>query len=112
MLLLVAAGAAVLAVVFLLVIPSYGDLRLMDVNGIGVLVPLSIPVVLTLAPLPFRGRTGQGVCIAAAALLLVFVFLGSASIGYFFIPALGVMLFVGLRTRLWSVPGAAEVGHA
>lgn len=51
-------------------------------------MPLLIPTVLTALPLLIRGRARIKVSVAATVALAVFVVMGSASIGWFYIPAL------------------------
>lgn len=51
-------------------------------------VPLLIPVALTALPLLARGRARTPVSVATTVVLIVFVVIGSASIGWFYIPAL------------------------
>jgi len=64
------------------------QLTLLAVNGPGIFVPLLIPVFLTGLPLLVRGKPWKGLSIAATVLLGAFAVLGSASIGWFYLPAL------------------------
>ena len=61
---------------------------LLETAGPSVLVPLLIPVALTVLPLPIRGHAGVRVSVATTAALAFFVVIGSASIGWFYVPAL------------------------
>ncbi len=62
---------------------------MLEVNGPRALIPLMIPIVLAAAPLLARYH---GVRIAAAALLLIFCFIGAASVGLFYLPAALAMI--------------------
>lgn len=61
---------------------------LVQVNGPSVLIPLAVPIAISLVPLLARGRAWQTLSIVATVLLGVAVFLGILSIGVFFLPAL------------------------
>ena len=63
-------------------------LTLLEVTGPAIFVPLLIPVLLTGLPLLIRGKAWRGLSIAATVLLAVFTVIGSASIGWFYLPAL------------------------
>ena len=65
-----------------------GSLSLVASQGLGVLVPIGIPVVLTLLALLVPRRT---VRIVVTALLWAFCLLGLLSIGLFFVPAAVLM---------------------
>lgn len=66
---------------------------LLDVNGIGVLAPLLVPVVLTVLPLlRARSATRRRLKMVSAVLLLVFVVGGALSIGLFYAPSAMAML--------------------
>lgn len=92
------AVAAALAVLFLpggVEITKTSDGRqyieeptLFQTLGPHIFVPLLIPLLLTCAPLLFTGRGWKGVSIAATVALAVFSVIGSASIGWFYLPAL------------------------
>jgi hypothetical protein len=90
----------------LLVVPTYtGEIGSSDgtvtithstlllVNGVWALVPLSIPVLITLMPVLFPIR---GVRIAAAVFLTAFSIIGGFSIGLFYMPSAGAMIVAGL----------------
>lgn len=47
-----------------------------------------MPILLTAIPLLARGRAGRPIAIACTALLAVFTVIATASIGWFFVPAL------------------------
>jgi hypothetical protein len=85
----------------LLIVPMYTQVKvtsggpeqvshptLLETNGPSVLVSLLIPVVLTALPLLIGGRARTPVSVAATVALVIFVIIGSASIGWFYIPAL------------------------
>lgn len=91
----------VVSIIVLLVIPSYGDRRLIEVNGYAVLLVLAIPLIISSVTLFVDGRLRRPVNAIAAVLLLVFSFLASATIGYFFVPAALVLLVVAVWPRLW-----------
>ncbi|MFF1254182.1 hypothetical protein ACFVYC_17035 [Pseudarthrobacter sp. NPDC058329] len=59
-----------------------------EVHGPFIGVPLLIPVVLSLIPLLMRGRARTSVTAVTTAALAGFIFIGSASIGWFYLPAL------------------------
>ena len=62
---------------------------LFEVNGPSVLIPLSVPVMISLLPWlgPHYVRRQRTLYIIAAALLSLFVLLGSMSIGGFYLPS-------------------------
>lgn len=61
---------------------------LLDSVGPSLLAILAIPIILVIVPLLMRRTRWQGASVLCAVLLAVGVILGSASIGYFFAPAL------------------------
>lgn len=61
---------------------------LIDVMGTPVIAALLIPVALTALPLLVRGRAKIWTSLVTTVALAVFVGLGSASIGWIYIPAL------------------------
>jgi hypothetical protein len=69
-------------------------ISLVDDQGISVLVPLAIPVVLAIAGTLGRSRTA---CVISALLLWAFCVLGLASIGMFFIPVALLMTVAAVR---------------
>ena len=83
---------ALAASLVLLVFPVYtgfrdGELQratLIQVNGSGVLLPLSFPVLITLLPLVFRKLP---VMVAAAVVMCGFAFISGFSIGMFYMPS-------------------------
>lgn len=92
---------AIVASVVLLLVPFYTQVKvtsggpeqvthptLLEINGPSIFVPLLIPVVLTGLPLLIRGRARTPVSVVATVGLAIFVVIGSASIGWFYIPAL------------------------
>jgi len=96
-----AVSLAVVASVVLLVVPLYtlvnitsagpqqiSHQTLLETVGPPVLGSLLIPVTLTALPLLIHGRTRTLVSIPTTVALVVFVVIGSASIGFFYIPAL------------------------
>lgn len=117
-----AVSLAIVASSVLLVVPTYTQatvtaggleqvkhLTLLEINGPSILVPLVIPMVLTALPLLIRGRTRTSVSVVATAALVGFVLIGSASIGWFYFPALvaavaAVIVSVGSRPRLQVRP--------
>jgi len=89
---------ALAASILLLVLPVYSSVRdgrhgsatLIEVNGLGILVPLSVPVFIALLPLVFPKLA---VRICATIVIWGFAFLGGFSIGLFYIPsALALLL--------------------
>lgn len=117
-----AVSLAVIASLVLLLVPVYTQAKLkpggsekishptlLETVGPSVFVPLLIPVVLTALPLLVRGRGRTPVSVATAVALGVFVVLGSASIGWFYIPALAaavaaVVAMIGSRPGLQVPP--------
>jgi len=98
---LFAAGLAVAAAVAVIALPLYaqesststggvrsGSATVLSVVGPQVLLTLLVPVLGAALPLAARGRAWQPLSVASAVVLAVFVALGSASIGWFFVPAL------------------------
>ncbi len=74
---------------------------LVDDQGWGVAVPLSIPVVVAGIPLALAGtRAWRPAAIAAACLLMAFAILGAASVGIFYLPsAVAMIVAASRRTR-------------
>lgn len=82
---------------------------LLETNGPSIFVPLLIPVALTALPLLIRGRARTPVSVATTVALVVFVVIASASIGWFYIPALAaavaaVITSIGSRTTFQVRP--------
>ena len=85
---LAALALAVGVFVALLFVPTYsGGATLVQVNGTGVLVTLSVPVVVAALPLPWRGSRWQVVSIVSTVLLWVFCLIGILTIGVALVPA-------------------------
>jgi hypothetical protein len=63
-------------------------LTLLAVTGPAVFVPLLIPVILTGLPLLIRGKPWRALSVVSTVLLAAFAGLGSASIGWFYLPVL------------------------
>ena len=75
---------------------------LLDDQGWGVAVPLSIPVLVAGLPLAVvRTRAWRPAAIAAACLLMAFAILGAASVGIFYLPS-GVAMIVAASHRTRS----------
>lgn len=118
----VAVSLAIVTSLALLLIPTYARaklttggieqtryLTLLEVVGPFVFVPLLIPVALTALPLLLRGRERIYVSVVTTVALTVFIFIGSASIGYFYVPALiaavaAVVASTSSRGRLQARP--------
>lgn len=82
---------------------------LLETVGPSIFVPLLIPVALTALPLLTRGRARTPVSVATTFALVVFVVIGSASIGWFHVPALAaavaaVVASMGSHARLQVRP--------
>jgi hypothetical protein len=113
-----AVSLAIVASSVVLLVPTYSQakvtaggleqvkhLTLLELIGPSILVPLLIPVVLTALPLLIRGRARASVSVVTTAALASFVLIGSASIGWFYAPALAaavaaVIVSIGSRPRL------------
>lgn len=96
----VAFALTIAAALVVLLVPGYVEMRLtndgptqvktstlLEVVGPSIFVPLLIPVVLTGLPLLLAGRGGNRVSIATTVALAIFTVIGSASIGWFYLPA-------------------------
>jgi hypothetical protein len=117
-----ALSLAIVASLVLLFVPMYTQAKvtsggpeqvshptLLETNGPSVFVALLIPVALTALPLLIRGRARTPVSVATAVALIVFVVIGSGSIGWFYVPALAaavaaVVASTGSQTRLQVRP--------
>lgn len=117
-----AVSLAIIASLVLLLVPMYTQVKLtsggpeqvshptlLETAGPSIFVPLLIPVALTALPLLIRGRARTPVSVATTVALVVFVVIGSASIGWFYIPALAAAVAamvrsVGSRARVQSSP--------
>ena len=76
---------------------------LIQSSGGAILVPLLIPVILTVIPLLVRNRGWQATSIVATVILAVFAIIASASIGMFYLPAVVAAvtsLFIPSRKRI------------
>jgi amino acid transporter len=69
-------------------------ISVVDDQGISVLVPLAVPVVVAIAGMLGRSRTAR---VISALLLWAFCVIGLASIGMFFIPAALLMTVAAAR---------------
>ena len=119
---LLAVSLGIVASVVLLQVPVYirmkvtsggpGEIShstMLETNGPSVFVALLIPVALTALPLLLRGRARTSVSVATTVALVVFVVIGSGSIGWFYVPALAaavaaVVASTGSQTRLQVRP--------
>lgn len=72
---------------------------LLDEEGWGMAAILLIPVALCAAPLPAPGRTRAPFTVGAAILLGMGVVVGSASIGWFYLPVVATMAIAA--SRMW-----------
>lgn len=68
--------------------PKIETPTLLEIHPPTVLIPLVIPLVLTLIPLLVREKGWRIVSIVCVVLLAVFTVIASASVGWFYIPAL------------------------
>ena len=77
--------------------------RLVDVNGVAVLLVLLLPALLAVSPLLARARANQVLLAAGCGTLLaVFCVLGGFSVGSYYLPAAMLLLAasaVGLQTH-------------
>ena len=90
-------GLALAAAVFLFVWPIYAPhATLLQVNGYWAIFPVAFPVVIALLPLVFRN---QAVRIIATVVIGGFSFVGSWSIGLFYVPAALTMLLAACGNR-------------
>lgn len=89
----------------LLLVPMYSGLRvtndgpeqvttstLLETVGPSVMVPLLIPAALTGLPLLLRKRAKRYAAIATTVALAIFIAIASASIGWFYVPALAAAI--------------------
>ena len=119
---IIAVSLTVVTSLVLLLVPAYTEVKLttggieqtryltlLEVVGPSVFVPLLIPVALTALPLLLRGRARTQVSVATAVALALFIVIGSASIGWFYVPALtaavaALVAPAGSRGRLQARP--------
>jgi hypothetical protein len=104
----ISVGLAVAAAVYLLNWPSYKNYAgkkatLVEVNGAWALVPVSLPILLTLLPLLFPNKP---VHITVAVILCAFVHLAGMTIGLYYAPATIMHLPAG------CVPDSARLRDA
>ncbi|MGY2747297.1 hypothetical protein ACVWZ8_004414 [Arthrobacter sp. UYCu723] len=107
------------ALVFLLV-PVYSEVKLinggpdqvttstlLETVGPSVLVPLLIPVALTGLPLVLRGRAQVYASVTTTVALAIFTVIASASIGWFYVPALAAALasLLAPSRKPWNAKG-------
>lgn len=98
-----ALALSVLASLLLLILPVFGGtsatessdgtqaertVTLLESEGVGVLIPLSIPALLMLIPLYPTGRARRWVNLASTVLFAAFALLSLLSVGIFYLPAL------------------------
>lgn len=115
-----AVSLAIAASLILLVVPMYTEAKLavggpmqvsqstlLETVGPSIFVPLLIPAVLTGLPLLLRGRARKQVSVVTAVALAAFVVIGSASIGWFYVPALAAAV-----AALVAPTGSTERLHA
>lgn len=81
--------------------PKIETPTLLEIHPPTVLIPLAIPLVLTLIPLLFRGKRWRIVSIVCVVLLALFTVIASASVGWFYIPA----FLAGLVAVLYRLRG-------
>lgn len=97
---IVAFTLTISAALVVLLVPGYMEMRLtndgpeqvkaltlLEAVGPSIFVPLLIPVALTGLPLLLTGRARNGASIATTVALAIFTVVGSASIGWFYLPA-------------------------
>jgi hypothetical protein len=65
---------------------------LLETEGPSILVPLLVPAALTGLPLLLKAPARKYACIVTTAALATFILIASASIGWFYIPALAAAL--------------------
>ena len=68
---------------------NYHSGEVLNVNGVGALVPLALPVFIASLPVIFPNRVMRGI---AAVLLVIFSYIGGMSIGIAYFPSAVVML--------------------
>lgn len=111
---------AIAASLILLLVPMYTEVRLvaggpkqasqstlLGTVGPFILVLLLIPVALTGLPILLRGRARKIASVVTAGALAGFIVVGSASIGWFYVPALTAAV-----AALASSTGSPERLHA
>lgn len=78
--------------------PKIETPTLLEIHPPTVLIPLAIPLILTLIPLLVREKRWRIVSIVCVVLLAVFTVIASASVGWYYMPA----LLAGLVAVLYS----------
>lgn len=106
----IAAGLVVLFVPLMAEVKVSNDeperiryVTLLSVMGWSIFVPLRVPVALAGLPLLLAGRMRKWASVATAIGLTFFAFIGSVSIGWFYLPA-AIVAFMAL----FSAPGRRE----
>ncbi|MDQ1595961.1 MAG: hypothetical protein QOH40_2517 [Arthrobacter pascens] len=102
---IIAFSLTVAAAMMVLLVPLYSGVKvtndgpehvttstLLDIVGLPILVPLLIPVALTGLPLLLRERPQKYASVATTVALAIFALLASATIGWFYVPALAAAL--------------------
>lgn len=87
---------------------ALGTASLLEVNGPGVLIVLSVPVAAAILPLVVRRRALPPVSILSATLLLGFALLGAATIGGFYGPAALTSLVAAVVVHVHTPRGGRQ----
>lgn len=119
-----ALSLAIVASLVLFLVPMYTQIKLtsggqdqashptlVETVGPSIFVPLLIPVALTALPLLIRGRTRTPVSVATTVALVVFVVIGSASIGWFYVPAMAAAV-AAVVTSMGSHHARPQSNHS
>lgn len=83
---------------------SIESLTLLQTHPRDILIPLAVPLVLTLVPLLVPRRAAWLAGIICSAVLLGFIVLASATVGWFYLPAFG-MAVAAVVLRSAARPG-------
>jgi hypothetical protein len=107
---IIAFSLTIAAALVLLLVPVYSGVQvtndgpeqvttstLLEIVGPYVFGPLLIPVALTGLPLLMRGRAQKYTAVATTVALAIFTLIASATIGWFYVPALAAAL-----TSVWA----------
>jgi len=118
---IIAFSLAVAASLVLLLVPVYSTVKLtndgpdqvtgstlLEIAGPYIFVPLLIPVALTGLPLLLRGPSQSYASVATTVALAIFTLLASATIGWFYVPALAAALVALVRKGTTPSPTAAR----
>lgn len=102
---IIAFSLTIAAAIALLLVPIYNTVKLtndgpdevaastlLEIVGPYIFVPLLIPVALTGLPLLLRGPAQNYASVATAVALAIFALIASATIGWFYVPALAAAL--------------------